>query len=136
MFPEWAYQWNIMFNLEITKQAQEVIFSKKTVKPFHLQVFYNEVPVERSFSQKLLGLHLDPGGRPPLPLFENRKKYPDFGKEGPDCIHYYVKFSIQNVVLTVSRRKNSENFPCGAFFSCALTKRLSKCPNSTKPPLP
>ena len=56
---EWAYQWKMMFNPDLTKQAQEVIFSRKTVKPFHPQVFLNEVPVERSHSQKHLGLHLD-----------------------------------------------------------------------------
>ena len=48
-----------MFNPDITKLAQEVIFSRKTGKPFNPQVFFNEVPVERSVSQKHLGLHLD-----------------------------------------------------------------------------
>ena len=56
---KWAYQWKMMFNPDLTKEAQEVIFSRKTVKPFHPQVFFNEVPVERSVSQKHLGLHLD-----------------------------------------------------------------------------
>ena len=32
-------------------------------------------------------------------LLENRKKCPNFGKKGPDCVHLWVKFSIQNVVL-------------------------------------
>ena len=45
------------------------------------------------------------GERPPLPFFKNCKKNPDFGKAGPDCIYLCVKFSIQNVVLGVSRRK-------------------------------
>ena len=45
------------------------------------------------------------GERPPLPLFKIWKKSPDFGKEGPDCIYLCVRFSIQNVVLGVSRRK-------------------------------
>ena len=40
-----------------------------------------------------------------------------FYKKGPDCAHPWVKFSIQNVVLRISRRKNSKLFPCGAFFS-------------------
>ena len=47
-----------MFNPDLTKQTQEVIFSQKTVKPFHLQVFFNEVPLECSVFQKHLGLHL------------------------------------------------------------------------------
>ena len=48
-----------MLNPDITKQAQEVIFSRRTVKPFHPQVFFNEVPIERSVSQKHLSLYLD-----------------------------------------------------------------------------
>ena len=56
---EWAYQWKMMFSPELTKRALEVIFSRKTLKSFHTQVFFNEVPVERSVSQKHLGLHLD-----------------------------------------------------------------------------
>ena len=49
----------MMFSSNITKQAQELIFSRKTVKPFNPQVFFNEVPVECSISQKHLGLYLD-----------------------------------------------------------------------------
>ena len=41
---------------------------------------------------------------------ENRKRCPDFGKKGRDCIHLCVKFSIQNVVLRVSRRRYSKIF--------------------------
>ena len=26
-------------------------------------------------------------GRPPLPFFENQKKWPDFGKKYPDAVH-------------------------------------------------
>ena len=62
--------------------------------------------------------------------FENRKKGTDFGKKGPDCIHVWVKFSIQNKNLRVSRTKNSKIFD---FFLVLLTKCLSKCP---KPPSP
>ena len=56
---EWLYQWKMMFNPNITKQAQEAMFSRKKIKPFHPQVFFNEVPVERSVSQEHLGLQLD-----------------------------------------------------------------------------
>ena len=67
-------------------------------------------------------------GSSPLPFFENQKKCPDFGKKGPDSVYLCPKFSIQNVVLRVSRRKNSK--------IVFLTKCLSKCPNSPKHPLP
>ena len=49
----------MMFNPDLTKQAQEVIVSRKTVNPFHPQVSFNEVPGERSVSQKHLDLHID-----------------------------------------------------------------------------
>ena len=49
----------MMFNLDLTRQAQEVIFSPKTVKPFRPQGFINEVPMESSVSQKHLNLPLD-----------------------------------------------------------------------------
>ena len=76
------------------------------------------------------------GGGFPCPFLKIEKKCPDFGIKGPNYVHPWVKSSIQNVVLRVSRRKSSEIFPCELFFLALLTKGLSKCPNSTKPPLP
>ena len=58
------------------------------------------------------------------------EKCPDFGKKCPDYVLPWVKFSIQNVVL------NPKFFTTGSFFLLFLTKCLSKCPNSMKPPLP
>ena len=66
----------------------------------------------------------------PLLFFENRKKYPDFGKKCTNCAHPWVESSIQNVVSRVFRRKKSNFFPAGSFFLVFLTKSLSKCPNS------
>ena len=43
----------MMLNPNLTKQAQEVVFSRKTEKSVHSQVFFNEVPVDRSVSQKV-----------------------------------------------------------------------------------
>ena len=31
-------------------------------------------------------------------------------KQGSDCAHLWIKFFIQNVILRVSRRKNSKMF--------------------------
>ena len=42
---DWAYQWKMYFNHDISKQAQEVIFSRKAVKASHLAVFVNDIPV-------------------------------------------------------------------------------------------
>ena len=76
------------------------------------------------------------GGGPPYPFFKIKKGALILKKKCPDCVHPLVKFAIQNVVLRVSKRKNSKIFPCGAFFLDFLIKCLSKYPNFTKPPLP
>ena len=54
--------------------------------------------------------------RSPLPFFENQNKCSNFGKKGSDCVHPWVKSSTQNVVLRVSRRKNSQSFSLRSLF--------------------
>ena len=44
----WAYQWKMSFNPDVSKQAQEVIFSKTAQKLFHSTVLFNNIPVQRS----------------------------------------------------------------------------------------
>ena len=55
---KWAFQWKISFNPDPTKQAQEVIFSRKTTKKIYPKIFFNNIPVSKADSQKHLGLHL------------------------------------------------------------------------------
>ena len=56
---EWAYQWKMQFNPDITKQAIEVIFSWKHNKPVHPFLTFNDIPVARKTSTKHLGIILD-----------------------------------------------------------------------------
>ena len=56
---EWAYQWKISFNPDISKQAQEAISSRKAVKASHPAVFFNDIPVARCSTHKHLGMYLD-----------------------------------------------------------------------------
>ena len=56
---KWAYQWKMSFNPDVSKQAQEVVFSRKSHKLAHPPVFFNNVPVKRCSIQKHLGFHLD-----------------------------------------------------------------------------
>ena len=49
----------MLFNPDITKQAQEVIFSQKSTITNHPIVFFNEAPVAHTSCQKHLGMHLD-----------------------------------------------------------------------------
>ena len=56
---DWAYKWKMIFNPDLSKQAQEVIFSRKTNKISHPTTTFNTVPVARTSCQKHLGLYLD-----------------------------------------------------------------------------
>ena len=47
------------FNPDPTKQAQEVIFNRKTTKGTRPKIFFNDIPVSKADSQKHLSLHLD-----------------------------------------------------------------------------
>ena len=55
----WAFQWKMIFNPDLTKQAPEVIFSRKTKKLLHPCRSFNDIPIKNSISQKHLALTLD-----------------------------------------------------------------------------
>ena len=55
----WAFQWKMNFNPDPTKQAQEVIFSRKLQNTNHLCLIFNHNTVSLSESQKHLGIVLD-----------------------------------------------------------------------------
>ena len=55
---DWASQWKMPFNLDGTKQAQE-IFSRKKNATTHLPLFFNNSEIKLSSNQKHLGLTLD-----------------------------------------------------------------------------
>ena len=52
---DWALQWKMSFNPDPSKQVQEVIFSRKSKRPTHLPLVFNN----NNFSQKHLGVILD-----------------------------------------------------------------------------
>ena len=47
------------FNPDITKQAQEIIFSRKKNNTSHPSLYFNNTPIQRKSIQKYLGLFLD-----------------------------------------------------------------------------
>ena len=55
----WAIQWKMNFNPDPSKQAQEVIFSRKLQKTNHNQVYFNHNSVKQVPSQKHFGIYLD-----------------------------------------------------------------------------
>ena len=55
----WAFQWKIIFNPDLTKQAQEVIFRRKTKKLLRPSFSFNNISVNNGIFKKHLGLTLD-----------------------------------------------------------------------------
>ena len=55
----WAYQWKMNFNPDTSKQAQEVLFSRKVKVTAHPQLVSNNNPVHETATQKHLGMFLE-----------------------------------------------------------------------------
>ena len=52
----WAQQWRMKFNPDITKQAIEVIFSQKRNKPEHPPINFNGIAVKRNCETQNFGV--------------------------------------------------------------------------------
>ena len=55
----WTFQWKMIFHPDLSKQAQEVIFSRKIKKLLHPTFLFRNIPLNNSLFQKHLGLTLD-----------------------------------------------------------------------------
>ena len=56
---DWAFQWKMFFNPDITKQAKDIVFSRKITNTNHPVINFNNIPVKISSNEKHLGLILD-----------------------------------------------------------------------------
>ena len=56
---DWAFQWKKSFNLDRSKQAHEVIFSRKSNRLTHPALVFNNNYVSQTYSQKHLDVILD-----------------------------------------------------------------------------
>ena len=56
---EWEFQWKMNFNSDPTKQAQELIFSRKVQTTNPTPLYFNENVVPQTTHQKHLGMFLD-----------------------------------------------------------------------------
>ena len=56
---EWALQWKMSFNPDPTKQAQEIIFSRKTSQRNHPSLMFNNNTVNLTTVRKHLGMIFD-----------------------------------------------------------------------------
>ena len=50
----WAYQWKMSFNPDLSKQAQEVIFSRIRLEVNHPELYFNGLTVQKTNVQKHL----------------------------------------------------------------------------------
>ena len=55
----WDRKRKMIFNPDISKLPQEVVFSRKTDKVNHIPLIFNATPVAQTSHQKHLGLYLD-----------------------------------------------------------------------------
>ena len=53
-----AYKWKMIFNPSVSKQAQEVIFSRKTNKISNPTITFNTVSVARTSCQKHINIKI------------------------------------------------------------------------------
>ena len=56
---DWTYKWKIVFDPDLSKQAQEVIFSRKTNKINHPTTTFNTILLAHTPYEKHIGLYLD-----------------------------------------------------------------------------
>ena len=56
---DWAWQWKMVFNPDITKQAVEITFSNKHDPTQHGDLIFGEIPVKKVQETKHLGMILD-----------------------------------------------------------------------------
>ena len=56
---DWAFHWKMRFNPDPKKQAQEIIFSRKTNRTNHTPSYFNKNLVKSSITHKHLGMILD-----------------------------------------------------------------------------
>ena len=52
---DWAYSWKMSFNPDPSKQAQEVIFSRKCTKKDHPVLYFNNIHSLRLMFKNILG---------------------------------------------------------------------------------
>ena len=60
LIENWAFQWKMSFNPDPSKQAVELLFSQRKVKPNHPPLFFNNTEVHSTDKHKHLGIVLDP----------------------------------------------------------------------------
>ena len=91
---DWAHQWKMIFNPDITKHAIEVIFSVKKKKPEHPELIFNGIPVARQDYTKHLGVYLDSR----LNFSKHRREAIIKASKGISLLKYLSKYVSRKVL--------------------------------------
>ena len=94
---EWARQWKMYFNPDITKQAIEVTFSKKVLPSNLPQLLFNNFVVLNQDFHKHLGLILDRG----LTFYHHLKEKISKGNRGIGLIRSLRMYAPRNSLLCI-----------------------------------
>ena len=98
LITQWAHQWKMQFNPDISKQAIEVIFSqKRTQKPNHPPLIFNGIPIRREADTKHLGLTLDEKLTFRKHVNEKIKK----ANKGIGLLRFLSRFASRKVLNTI-----------------------------------
>ena len=91
---QWAYQWKMVFNPDITKQAIEVIFSCKDKKTEHPELTFNGIPIARKPFTKHLGVFLDSR----LNFAKHIKEKVSVAMKGISLLRFLSKYADRNIL--------------------------------------
>ena len=92
-----AYQWKMSFNPDISKQAQEVIFSKRNVNISHPRPYFNRTPVICCSYQKHSCVYLDKK----LSFHQHFKEKSTKASKGIDVIKSMNNVPPRKALLTI-----------------------------------
>ena len=91
---DWAYLWKMQFNSDKTKQAVQVIFSQKKIKPVHPPIYFNNTEITMKDEQTHLGLIPDSS----LTFHSHIKDKTIKANRGIGMIRYLLKYLIRDVL--------------------------------------
>ena len=93
---DWAYLWKMQFNPDKTKQAVQVIFSQKKIRPLHTrpQIYFNNTEVTMKDEETHVGLILDPS----LTFHSHIKDKTIRANRGIGMIRYLSKYLTRDVL--------------------------------------
>ena len=116
---KWAFQWKIIFNPDLSKKAQEVIFSRKIKKLLHPTLFFNNIPLNNSLFQKHLGLSLDIK----LNFSEHIKSITKKNSKTMGLLRKFQQILPRSTLLTISRLDYADIVYDQA-YNCAFHDKL------------